>query len=120
MRHSMYLTSAFLLAFTAPALVAQAPPAWSDALNRPSNNIHVQFRSLTVDGKLCIQFHNAGSDPVSFHFGVNGGDPFTSPRVHMNVGKDSACIPLPAGTTVSVLKFKLIRKGRDQGPVLPD
>lgn len=120
MRHLLLLTSAFLLALTAPALVAQAPPAWSEALNRPSDNVHVQARLLTVDGKPCIQFHNAGPVQVSFHYAMNGRNALHNPRVHLNANKDSACIPLPAGTTVSTLKLTFLRKGPDQGSLLAD
>lgn len=120
MRHPLHLTSAFLLAFTAQALVAQAPPAWSDILSRPLDNVRVQVRLVTVKGNLCLQFHNASQVPVSFHYGVNSGDPLNSPRVHMNASKDSACLPLPAGTTVSTLKLAFLRKERDQGPALAD
>lgn len=120
MRHPLNLTSALFLAFAAPALVAQTPSAWSGALNRPLDQVLVQARVVTMDGNQYLQFRNDGQEAINFYFSINGGDPFTGSRVHVNAHKRSAYLPLPAGTSANSFKFAMLRKGRDQGPVLPD
>lgn len=125
MRHPMNLTFAFLLASTAPALVAQAPQVWINVLNRPQDNLLVQASLVSgADGTPYIQFRNQGQVRVNFHFGLKGGDPFTNRRIHLSPTKYSAYQPLPTGATVgtvmSSLRLAMVRKGPDLGPALPN
>ena len=120
MRHRLRPIPVLLMAFTVSALVAQTPSGWSQVLLLPQAHVLVQARVVTVDGNPCLQFRNEGQDPVHFHFGVNGADPYTSPRVHLNVHKRSPYLPLPAGVSVQALKLALVRAGSDQGDVEPE
>lgn len=119
MRHRLYLTPVFLMALSAPALVAQAPSAWFQVLHRPQDKVLVQARVVTVDGSPCIQFRNEGQDAINFSFSFNGEDPFTNPRIHINAHKRSPFLSLPVGVSGSnVNKLFMLRIGPDQGPVL--
>ncbi len=119
MRYPKFLISSLLMTLTTPALVAQAPSAWSQVLLRPQDQVHIQARVVTLDGVSHLQFRNEGQDQVNFYYSVNGEDPFTNPRLRLKAHKRSPYIPLPAGATVQTMKFVLLRIGPDQGPVLP-
>ena len=120
MRHPIYLTSVFLMAFSAPALVAQAPSGWFQLLPKPQGHVLVQARLVTVDENPCLQFRNDGQEQINFYFSVKGEDPFTNPRVHLNAHKRSPFLPLPAGATGRTVKLTMVRVGQDQGKVEPD
>jgi hypothetical protein len=116
----MYPTSLFLMAAMAPALVAQAPSDWFQLLHQPKNQVLVQARVVNSEGKRYLQFRNEGQEQVNFYFSVNGEDPYTSPRVHLNAQKRSPFLLLPESVSGRTVKLALVRVGEDQSDEAPE